>query len=365
MFRRNCDLRRHRLTHAIGGDVTADPLDGTDVDANLDEDEDDIELEVDSPIHSPVTRQRSASPSLPDDHPLDEDDDIGKEFDHGVVALDRKRHVEVEMKEDASEAPEVTHCHHNGDGRAPYTMRPAHEIQLANAKESGSSSTTPLATTSSTSAAAQTTTAAVNANEFAAIKQHQSNTTTSKLTSSEPYMPMLHVRRDLHQKSAIVLDAMSTVDKQPSILTDPGAIIYAGSIPFRKRTHNGFLRDPHLGMINPTTFLSPASAAAHMLNPLNLSGTHPLAGKSSGEKCSSTPLIAPLDVKLAVQQALGGKIKTESAASNAQSPSAVPIGPTTTSTVQPHLVQPKQQAVPQAAQPPRRTGFSIEDIMRR
>lgn len=348
--------------------MTADPLDGTDGDANLDDDDDDIELEVDSPINSPLTRQRSMSPDMPEDHPMHDGIDDGT-FDDDDVILEKRPNVEVENKDDMTEAPEVTHCHHNGDGRAPYTMRPAHEAPAASGKEAGSSSVT--APTIATIPSAPN--SAVNVSEFAAVSnQHSATNASAKLPSAEPYMPLLHVRRDLHQKSARVLDAISTVDKQPppSMLNDDGTIIYTGTMPFRKRTSNGFIRDPHLGMLNPASYLSKAStsATAHMVNPLNLSGTHTLADKSSGNDKHMTPL----DVNAAAS--LAGKIKAESPASTAQSSSTVSIGPSLSSLVQPQLIQSKQQAAPPAAAalpqppqppPPRRTGFSIEDIMRR
>lgn len=375
VFRRNCDLRRHRLTHAIGGDVATDPLDGTDAEANLDDDDED-DIEVDSPLHSPVARQRS--PSLSDDEiddiDADADDNDNEGCDRDVSLDKRQRQPDIDSvpMDETNEAPEVTiTCHHNGDGRAPYTMRPAHEMQSLQAT---------VATT--TNGKEATSSNSSSTSEFATM----SASTTKHASPTEPYMPMLHVRRDLHQKSAIALDTISSAsDKQqlpsqPSTSTlmpaiDPGPMIYAGSIPFRKRTHNGFIRDPHLGLIDPTTYLNAAAngaaaaaaVAAHLLNPLNLSGAHSMAaGKTPPAPPPSTSATALIN-RMRKCDSPAGAIPSigspPTTASTVAAQQAAHMGSTIPAKQQ-ATVQPPPSPAPAPA-PPRRTGFSIEDIMRR
>lgn len=330
MFRRNCDLRRHALTHTIGGDI---PPDSTETSENerkeknaepefvdddeIDEEEDDdMELEVDSPVNSPsAAKRRSPSPSI---EPNDVDAaDNDNEEDNEVVANKPEEIVEPlvdeprpDEKKVETEVPEVTHCHHDG-GQTHYTMRPSQDYYAAMAaqKFDGPESI-----------------------DYSQLRRHPS-TFLSKMPP-ESYMPMLHVRRDLHQKH---------VKSHTSFLD---------SMPFRKRNAAGFLREPPVR--------NHIDSSPHKQNPLNLSNRPPVASPMTGTvllpaKSSDDGIMSQKKPSFAHDaKPFGGE-------GNSLRDHGPPIDPPAPL----NLNQQAQQRIPPPAHPPRRTGFSIEDIMRR
>lgn len=325
VFRRNCDLRRHALTHTIGGDVPSDSADQTEnekqqnneIDRNEnesnattgsltatmsaigddDDDEDeDVELEVDSPVHSPITANRQSPATL--SHDIDEadddvdDDGVEKEIDLRNETTVRDDDVDyrppakeprLDYQKQEPESPEQTHCHHNGNDRSHYTMRPTYDNGVM-----------------------------ISIADYSMLRQHQSMMSSK---AGDPFMPMLHVRRDLHHK-------------EPTQLRSETATSYTESMPFRKRNAAGFLRDP-------SEYMSVPRQA-----PLNLSNH---ASESTSEK-NATNYSA--DQKMD---------ETRVSTPSISAPIAMPA----------NVIQPPAQ-LQQAPPPPRRrTGFSIEDIMRR
>ncbi|GAB0091355.1 hypothetical protein DMENIID0001_061890 [Sergentomyia squamirostris] len=287
VFRRNCDLRRHALTHAVGG-APGEVLDVGEEDRPLTGDEEDTVLEVDSPDHSPVRRSESTSrPRSPSKGPIEdnrEHEEEGEDDDQDDEdpEIDEDRNATIEHKPPPaipeSEHVEVTHCHHEGSNQ--YTMRPSNEPFML-------SRPPPM------------------------DLQHHTNIPRQQ-PKPEPYVPMLHVRRDLHHKPPT-----ATIT---SGLLDPGAA-FLGHIPLRKRP------------LGPDGEPIPLLPPRHMLNPHHMG--HPLSMprhtqllKPPEELLLPPPVVAPDPP--------------------APPPAAAP--------------PPPPQAIPA---PPRITGFSIEDIMRR
>ncbi|XP_059612812.1 uncharacterized protein LOC132259267 [Phlebotomus argentipes] len=267
VFRRNCDLRRHALTHAVG-DVPGEVLDVGEEERHLTGDEEDTVLEVDSPDHSPVRRgeapaARARSPSkAPEedrDCPAAEDEPEDEEEDEDPEVEDEKETLEAPPLKTEVEPVEVTHCHHEGSHQ--YTMRPSMSDAIS-----------------------------------LRPPDHRTNIPRQQ-PKPEPYVPMLHVRRDLHHKAPT-----ATVT---SGLLDPGAA-FLGHIPLRKRPL-GPEGEP-IALLPPRHILSPH----HMGHPLSMP-RHP-------------PLLKPPEELL--------------------------------------LSPPVAPDPPAPAAPPRKTGFSIEDIMR-
>lgn len=308
--------------------MPSEPLD----EQNLNDDDEDIELEVDSPVHSPAARRRSLSPDghANDDH-LDEDDfDDVLDKDEDEPVPRKKRHIEVPPKDDG-EAPEVTHCHHNG-GQSHYTMRPYNEgPMMMTLKES---------------------TALPTAADYSA---HLRPPTQMMGKIPESYMPMLHVRRDLHQKSTMP----PTMLAPPSVTVKPvhpneSVPMYTGSIPFRKRPHSGFSRELPQTMTSGS-FQTPMPP--HHINPLNLSGGHHHVAKTNDRPPSMPATDA---IHMSSSMVTGVKPETTRDVRPMRSPVPSPVViAQAPSLVHPQPVQPQPQAAP------RRTGFSIEDIMRR
>lgn len=138
VFRRNCDLRRHALTHTIGGDMPTELAESGNDSANekitIDDENDDAnELEDefdDIQVDSPVNERNTPSPGMPDDKEVGDDEENNesvKEIRHGEDELDgeppRKMPRLEQQPKDDGELPGITHCHHNG-GQTHYTMRP-------------------------------------------------------------------------------------------------------------------------------------------------------------------------------------------------------------------------------------------------
>lgn len=322
VFRRNCDLRRHALTHTIGGDVPPDSSEPSESDRKEkntdtefadddeidDEDDVDMELEVDSPVNSPsAPNRRSPTPSIEtndvDAVENDDEESVTKKPDHDIepsAAEPRHDEKKIEM-----EVPEVTHCHHDG-GQTHYTMRPTQDYYAAAAKFFDVPESV----------------------DYSQLRR-QSSTFLSKMPES--YMPMLHVRRDLHQKN---VKSHST---------------FLESMPFRKRNAAGFLREPPAHDPIDST---------HKQNPLNLSNRPPIA----------TPLTGTvlLSGKLSDDGNMSQKKTSFAQDSKPFAGEGNPLREHGGPIEAPLNLNQAQPRIPPPAHPPRRsTGFSIEDIMRR
>lgn len=313
VFRRNCDLRRHALTHAVGdvpgleqGDSNQDDI------QNISDGEDDTVLEVDSPLNSPNTIGRSPSPlHMPVSAELQEESEGHDEFP--------REHEEMEPPPTpAPDKPEkdivpVTHCHHERPygSRSPYTMRPNNSYD----RDPRHRSPTPVGGLSSS--------------QYLSQSQDSLNSAHMQSTASrsELFIPMLHVRRDLHHKVAASNRASSST--VTSGLMDHPTPNFLSSIPLRKRPI-GPDGEPYLPSLSRSIGL------------YGLHRNHPLL--KPPDELMMPPMISP-DGTNAVP-----------------SPGNLPqlMG-------SPPLISPPQAATPSQQQPaaPKRTGFSIEDIMRR
>lgn len=313
VFRRNCDLRRHALTHAVGDVPGCGDSNQDDNNSNHDDDgDDDTLLEVDSPLNSPNNSGRSPSPlHMPVSAELqDESDDKG---DYGI------EHDEMQPPPTpAPEKPEkdivpVTHCHHERPygSRSPYTMRPSNIYD----RDPRHRSPTPVGASN------------LSTSPYVSHSQDPLNSAHMQPSSSrsEMFIPMLHVRRDLHHKMGAANRPTSTatsglIEHRPSFLS---------SIPLRKRPI-GPDNEPYL--------------PSRSISLYGLHRNHQLM--KAPEELMMPPMAA-------------SDVKNESVAS----PGSLPL-----LMGSPPLVSPpqQQQQKPSAAPPPpKRTGFSIEDIMRR
>lgn len=257
VFRRNCDLRRHTLTHAVG-DVPGEYVDVVEEEEegrNLSGDEEDSLLEVDSPRHSPVQRHLNGSPThdLEDDNEGDEelegdqrismaerltlkrkaqfdrealeddtDDELAEDNEEEEeippsggekqTAMVKQELVEKNYRksEDVVDGPVqnqgVTHCHHEGGEQ--YTMRPCHEYGR-NPEEFGMGQDYGMPGTST------------GISNFMGAMSGP----LSANDSNEPYIPLLHVRRDLHSK------ALMQGPTDLKVQTQPGGIPQSGALP--------------------------------------------------------------------------------------------------------------------------------------
>ncbi|XP_046807638.1 protein bowel [Lucilia cuprina] len=309
VFRRNCDLRRHTLTHAVG-DVPGEYVDVVEEEddaRNLSGDEEDSLLEVDSPRQSPVQRHLAGSPSQELEGEQEADEEL--EGDQRIsmaerLTLKRKAQFDRELLEDESdeelgdeneedeednnEADDnaavkeevmeknyrkneadvvdgpvknqnqgVTHCHHEGGEQ--YTMRPtqdqqraADELALLNAGNINGVLTMP---TQPPDYIMPSTSTGIT-NYMGAMANHSTRDT------NDPYMPLLHVRRDLHNKNLmqnptdlkvqtqtggnlttaslpVIIDANRIqAPPPPAPLHSPHEPVpsFLGSIPIRKRS---------------------------------------------------------------------------------------------------------------------------------
>ncbi|XP_055637660.1 protein bowel [Toxorhynchites rutilus septentrionalis] len=390
VFRRNCDLRRHALTHTVG-DVPSESLDVGDDDHNLSGDEDETVLEVDSPVHSPAGRNRSPSPPL--------DMPVSAELEDGFADENGDEDETISVAGHEPDPTPVVQCHHERPtgSKSPYTMRPQYEY--------GSRSST-------SSQSSQHSTAQGSCGE---------DLTTGGSGSIPPqhphdmFIPMLHVRRDLHHKIGLLGRASATIT---SGLMDPGGQFF-GSIPLRKRAM-GPDGEPHpiMGrtlmpahlpppMINQRPMMKPPDEQQqqqqHKSNVLPPDSPHEAIPMISPTVSSSpsllsphinSPSLPPLQLPpppptQLTNQSLPLPINLvnlsnlpPSASSQPTPPSAsVPQASTVTTQPQPSisagggpssqhpnpvsLQPPQQQQLPPPPPPPRKTGFSIEDIMRR
>lgn len=313
VFRRNCDLRRHALTHAVGdvpgleqGDSNHDDI------QNISDGEDDAVLEVDSPLNSPNNSGRSPSPlQMPVSAELQEENEEQGEF--------VREHEEMEPPPTpAPDKPEkdivpVTHCHHERPygSRSPYTMRPN------NSYERDPRHRSPTPSNLSTS-------------QYLSQSQDSLNSVHMQTASSrsDMFLPMLHVRRDLHQKMSNRSTATVT-----SGLIDHPTPNFLSSIPLRKRPI-GPDGEPYLPSLSRNIGL------------YGLHRNHPLL--KPPEELMLPPVISP-DAANSNHEALPIR-------SNGNLPQLMGSPP---------LVSPPTTSQQQPTAPPKRTGFSIEDIMRR
>lgn len=374
VFRRNCDLRRHALTHAVG-DVPSDVLDVGDDERGLSGDEEDTVLEVDSPAHSPVAARTSSPtvselrPGSPSEELLDDLDDEDDDEEDDRHESHRELIIPQLPPKDPNEAPEITHCHH--DGGTAYTMRPSQYY--------GHMGMSALH------------------HHHSMMRQHQ-----MKHAHAESFVPMLHVRRDLHHKNPSSSPGSSGLPAQPTPSTVTSATASAsnsssmeappnflGSMPIRKRPMgldgelHPIMRRP-FGNGHHQQHHHHVNHHQHIGHPLNLSGQHQLL-KTVADDLMTQPSLKsePPQVKQgsmlrasAVQLAPPLVIGTPVTPSAILQPKIVPHALTLSSPLshkqqQQHLpslppapsLQPPAQIPPAVA--PRRTGFSIEDIMRR
>ncbi|XP_011188787.2 protein bowel [Zeugodacus cucurbitae] len=271
VFRRNCDLRRHALTHAVG-DVPSEYVDVGEEDEgrHLSGDEEDTLLEVDSPRQSPIHRLHSGTPtrelggasnaekaggearaaarmrlkrkacydaaeiSDESEEELDEDDELDEaELDDAEAELgedddedETVQHMpKVGLLEPRPTGQGVTHCHH--EGGETYTMRPTHEMRdlhdPTHASDSPHTFNAPP-----TGSAFMPSSPSARYNPMRALPgAGESIHSPSTSNGPEPYIPMLHVRRDLHPK-ALLLNA---AEMKGANIMPPGILVGATGIP--------------------------------------------------------------------------------------------------------------------------------------
>jgi odd-skipped len=316
VFRRNCDLRRHALTHAVGDVPGMDQGDSHHDDIhNISDGEEDTVLEVDSPLNSPgTTSGRSPSPlHMP----------VSAELQDELDENDRDtENCELEMPPTpAPEKPEkdivpVVHCHHEraSGSRSPYTMRPMKGDEPRHRSPTPSN----LSITNNTYSPQDS----LNSTHI----QASSSSSSSSSRSADIFMPMLHVRRDLHHK-IINRSQSATVTSR---LDHPN---FLSSIPLRKRPI-GPDGEPYLPSLSRN---------------LGLYGMH-----------RSHPMMKPPDELMMLSPTENDTISHHS---------TTPVPPTNNLPQMmgsPPLISPSTSSSSQQQQaPPKRTGFSIEDIMRR
>lgn len=309
VFRRNCDLRRHALTHAVG-DVPPESLEERETDNNLSDEEEDTLLEVDSPVNSPNAGR--SSPGL---------DAVVTEDAENHVKLDREEPSEVLVQDDSGDANKeiaVTHCHHERDNgsKSPYTMRPTSSYDIYTMKHH-------------------------NSIKYASNDQQigaTSSLTSTPQSSPDIFIPTLHVRRDLHQKMQLNNGNSSNATSSPSstastrITSTMLEANYINSIPLRKRPI-GLDGEPH--PIMPRNLISTHLHLNQSLEALRQAKLME-ESKEKSESTTNIPIISP------------------SAGCPIPGTSIIPPSGATKMTLSGH-----------APNPPKKTGFSIEDIMRR
>ena len=267
---------------------------------------------MDSPLNSPNNSGRSPSPlQMPVSAELQDEEE--KE-DFAIV--------NDEMQPPPTPAPDkpekdivpVTHCHHERPygSRSPYTMRPTNSYD----RDPRHRSPTPVGVSN------------LSTSQYISHSQDSLNSTHMQPSSSrsEMFIPMLHVRRDLHHKMGASSRPTSTATSGLIEHRNPN---FLSSIPLRKRPI-GPDSEPYL--------------PSRSINLYGLHRNHQLI--KAPEELMMPPIIAP-------------DVKNESVASPGSLPRMMGSPP---------LISPpqKQQQKPVAAvAPPKRTGFSIEDIMRR
>uniref|UniRef100_A0A1B0BC74 C2H2-type domain-containing protein n=1 Tax=Glossina palpalis gambiensis TaxID=67801 RepID=A0A1B0BC74_9MUSC len=264
VFRRNCDLRRHTLTHAVGDGPNeyVDVVEEEDEARNLSGDEEDSLLEVDSPPHSPtqdderdaaeeelidsehritmserLSLKRKAQfdqelleedddtdDELADDIENENDEDISEEVSLPVREVSDER-KEGEISEGKVQDQGVTHCHHEGGHQ--YTMRPSQEQQRNGSSEDlGPVLNATPANNPSTPAHSlpppppPPPTYVMATNSGPSITPYMSAHPPSS-EPSEPYIPLLHVRRDLHSTKTLAPSSSNIKSMPPTQLPPP------------------------------------------------------------------------------------------------------------------------------------------------
>lgn len=370
VFRRNCDLRRHALTHAVGDVPGLEQGDSNHDDINnlSDGEEDDALLEVDSPLNSPNNNNgRSPSPlHMPVSAELqDEHDEIEEEVER----------ESEEIQPPSTPAPErlekdivpITHCHHerSSGSQSPYTMRPQNNDRSERRHRS------PTPGESSSLLTSQIISHSQDFSKSALMSQSnsQNNSTNSSSSRTDIFMPMLHVRRDLHHKlnrqSSTVTSAL--IDHHHSLPphSHHPPPNFLSNIPLRKRPI-GPDGEPYLQTLSRNISL------------YGLHQNHPLLKPQSSEDLMMPPPLVNTDSNV--------ELHSPPSTSHPQLMSSPPLissprMPTNSSVPSTHLVNPsistnisqtpqQQQTAStssstMSAAPKRSTGFSIEDIMRR
>lgn len=126
-------MRRHALTHTIGGDLPAELNEGGSDSTNekiLIDDENDEPNDIDDEfddiqVDSPVNERSTPSPVVASRKDVDDDESPRNErsCDDEIDGEPPRKMPRLEQKKDESELYGITHCHHNG-GQMHYTMRP-------------------------------------------------------------------------------------------------------------------------------------------------------------------------------------------------------------------------------------------------
>ncbi|XP_036328527.1 protein bowel [Rhagoletis pomonella] len=252
VFRRNCDLRRHALTHAVG-EVPSEYVDVGEEDEgrHLSGDEEDTLLEVDSPRQSPIHRLHSSTPtqalgggsaadaetasenaraaarmrlkrkasydageiSDESEEELDEDDELDETQLEDAELDDEDDEVQAErnnpnegLLEPRPTGQGVTHCHH--EGGETYTMRPTHEMRDSYDPIQAANSPHALCAPPPPGSAFMPSSPSARYNPMRALPgAGESIHSPSTSNGPEPYIPMLHVRRDLHPKALLLVGA--------------------------------------------------------------------------------------------------------------------------------------------------------------
>ncbi|XP_030556554.1 protein bowel [Drosophila novamexicana] len=416
VFRRNCDLRRHALTHAVGEVNSADYVDVGEEDEarQLSGDEEDSLLEVDSPRHSPVhnlsgqaekdeaermrlkrkATNNSSSASYEHEDSEEEFDDYDEEeelHEAGALDLAEDEDLEAETEEEKAEValvarfkagqaaaasgpvakPErqgVTHCHH--EGGETYTMRPHGERQQEEPPHAPAAAGAlpasfmtalryaPPSGPTGPPGAGPPPTAAPPA-------PHHGHAHLLPPVNGDPYLPMLHVRRDLHHKTLNL--SKTSPSTPPSIVTSSSSSSSGSTEPARPPSQP--LHSPHealpsfLGSIPVRKRILPpppplVELVDHQRTYLENSGIYALNMSRHPPrqlmcKPPATETCAPPDK---------GAPRPPAPPAAVAVPGAAP--PPTPTAVAAAATPPSAAPAPAPA-PPRRTGFSIEDIMRR
>ncbi|XP_017857304.1 PREDICTED: protein bowel isoform X1 [Drosophila arizonae] len=387
VFRRNCDLRRHALTHAVGEVNSADYVDVGEEDEarQLSGDEEDSLLEVDSPRQSPVhtlseksekdeaERMRlkrkatnSSSASYEHEDSEEEFDDFDEEeelHEAGALDLAEDEELETETEEEKAEValvarfkagqaaaaagssgkPErqgVTHCHH--EGGETYTMRPHGERQSEEPPHAAAAAPPPPAATFMPSLRY----APPPAGPAPAAPHHGH---LLPPVNGDPYLPMLHVRRDLHHKTL-------NLSKTTPASATPPSIVTSGSSAEPARPPSQPLHSPHEAM---PSFLGSIPVRKRILPP-----PAPLVDLVEHQRSYLESYAINMS-RHPPRQLLCKPSATEAcAAPEKEAVPAAPAAPPPASQPAPPAASAPPVVAPPPA-PPRRTGFSIEDIMRR
>lgn len=236
---------------------------------HLSGDEEDTLLEVDSPRQSPIHRLHSGTPtqelggganaekssgearaaarmrlkrkacfdaaeiSDESEEELDEDDELDEAEleDEAELGADDDEDETVQnmpkvgLLEPRPTGQGVTHCHH--EGGETYTMRPMHETRDSHdpmyASDSPHTFNAPP-----TGSAFLPSSPSARYNPMRALPgAGESIHSPSTSNGPEPYIPMLHVRRDLHPKTLL----LSAAEMKGANIMPPGVLVGASSIP--------------------------------------------------------------------------------------------------------------------------------------